>query len=440
MKPLKILACGLIVLTGCTSTAYEKQATAFKESFDTLTGARKGLRDRTVTASSTLVSGNEERALRRAAPILSGTGCVTNARNAEAAAVAAKGQSLDAIYVGQGPLADPASCWIAFAPPKPPKSRTQTAPDTAAIAKERAKELEEARADEALCRSRTRGQKGLEALPPGAEPPKEDAAPARSDGTKPVKPPEESEKVWAAIEAYAAGLPALASAETEKEASAAVGETRDAVAGIGKSLELKGSVYTAVVNLLFLGIEKAIQQRRYEAFKTAVVCANPIFIEARPILRDYMRYEQIAAYDVRSDALRLQFNALDMQFNPADAGTDCGSFPDRCRTRDALDIVRNTKSSPESVFIAWSYLDSRTERLRPQLKAAQTEAAAVNALGRADPAAAVDAFVLAHRKLRDDVMTNKGQSKALRDSLKAFRDAAEALDEALNPKSETEAK
>lgn len=424
MRSLALTLLG-VVLAGCSSTAYQKPVASFKTSIDTLTAARSTFAATNGQGRPEAYLAVEDVLLNSGAPLQAETGCVDQANAALDAALAAlaAGASLDSLYAPGGPMAAPAACSIDVQAVAPAPAK----PAAAAAAFDQADADKEATQDEASCKARTAV---VVPQPPSAEPVTATDATGKKQAL--VDKADDADALWKSIDGYAGGLADLSSADNSTSLTTAVSGAQGAIESAGKGLN--SPAFDPAVELLFAVFDKAVEQERYEAIKTAVICANPLFIRWRSTLRDSLRYEQIAAFENDAALFHADVGHLKTTFNPG----PCSGVPNLelspgCATQRATDVIRDAGSSEELRFVAYEYLADRATRLEPRLKTAQGDAAAVVALSTADPAQAVDAFIAAHRALRKAVIDNTGQLAALESSLNALYTAADALDKALQP-------
>jgi hypothetical protein len=398
------------LVTGCSSTAYDKPVQTLKTSLGAFTTARSGYAATYNTSAEQALAVIDEARLYAGVALLSDASCKAQADAAVAAAdpLVGAGQPLDRLYTGDGTMAVAKVCAVDFVLPTPPAAPRLPA----AAAFNATAAAAEADADTATCMARQ---------PHKATP----AAPSATAAPKPA----DADALWKAVDAYANGLASLSDTASDTAFKNAATGAATAVKSLGAPL--KNSTFGPAVDLLAVGFEAAVEQKRYEALKTAVVCANPVFIRLRGALRDSLRYEQITAF--RNLATRFDAEAAQLHnmYDPA----DCAPAPSRsgCLVTQAQQILKSASASPEQRFAASAFLQDRAARLKTDLTAAQADAHAAMATAAADPAGAVDAFIAAHRALRLAIINNDGQLEALVASASDLSKAAEALAAAAKP-------
>jgi hypothetical protein len=357
------------------------------------------------------------------------TGCYDGAIKALNAAFAAEeaGQSLDALYASGGLMAAPDTCYAEIiVPGETAAAPAAPAPDQFVAAAAEA----EAVADTATCKARTKAD-----------------VPSVPDAGLTSKPePADGDALWKAIGAYASGLGDLSNTTNSTALTTATSGIASAIQSAGASL--KNNAFSPAVSLLFLVFDKAVEQDRYETLKTAVVCANPLFIRWRSVLRDTLRLEQIAAFETEAKLFEEDAARLQAAYGPdPDPAHDChpsGStawiMTGGCATVRARDTVASTTASASDIFTAHLYLAERATALLPRLTAVQAEAASANSLAKGDPVPAVDAFIQAHRALRAAILANDGQFSALESSVDDLAKATSTLQSALAPAAKASSK
>jgi hypothetical protein len=444
-------------LAACSSTAYQKPVATFSGSVDAFTTARGTYASTYGREAGAVRSAIEEKALQDADPVMIATpNCVDQADKALKAATAAAGSgaTLESLYSDGGAMTGGAACSITLIP------STATAPsapagDTHPAAFDTAAAETEAAQDTATCKSRS-----------GADVP---VSPQPTGGASAKAQAEDANALWKSIAAYSSGLNDLSSADNSKSLSDATTGTASAIKTAGGSI--KSKAFAPATDLLFLVFDKAVEQQRYEALKTAVICANPLFIRWRGTLRDSLRYEQIAAFSNEAMLFKADTGLLHASYDPdPNPDADCptgaaaaeggapASKPRRhhrrkadaqaaapavapiakvmtsgCVIARARQVVADPQSTLQAIFSAREFLADRAARFEPRLTAVQAEAASANALATADPGPAVDAFIAAHRALRSAILANDGQFTALESSVDDLYKAATALQTALKP-------
>lgn len=424
-----VAAAGIIMamIAGCTSTAYEKQAGALKKASEGLSTARQTYEATYLAATDDDDAREAQANLASANPLVIKTDCIDRASLAMAAARTAlrAGQALDDLYKANGPMTNAPNCGVyGKEPPKPEERRkgrsgVPSAPgDDAKQRDEQKKKEDEVRAeiasDQRACYSRLKSS------------PKIDQGSAEAGSVE--ERAGHAEQLWAAVDGYVAGLSALSSADAQTKYMESANGARDAIKKIAVG-DLIGKEFKPAVDFLFAIMEGAVQQRRYEAMKTAVVCANPLFLRWQPTLRDAMRYQQIAAFSNASEAFGHAADAL-TGFEAANCNAAKATIA--CNVRDARAILRDPASTLERRMLATNVIADRNQRLQPILTSARDRAASATAIAKNDPAGAVDAFVEAHSQLRKAIVSGAGQGEALQSALGDLYAKAKALDDALS--------
>lgn len=424
-----IVVCGLL-LAGCSSVAYQKPVASFSGAADQLSKSRTTYAATYNQDAPNASAASADAAFGQGAPLIVVSSCAAQGAHALQAATAAveSGQSLDALYASGGVMASVQPCSIGVLPPA--SSIPPARPAAPTVAYGAAAADAEAAADSAACHSRIQT---YAPPPPGPS--------ATLDGSAKAQ---DADTLWKAIDAYASGLTALADPSNSSALSAATAGTASAIQSAGAGL--KDSSFAPAVSLLFLVFDKAVEQARYEALRTAIVCGNPLFIRWRSTLRDTLRLEQIAALERESNLFKVDAARLVASYNPdPDPDRDChpASAPQSwtmtagCAAARARSIVGGTTSGAADAFAARLYLQNRADALQPQYVKAQGEAVAAEAIASADPASTVDAFVQAHRALRAAILANNGQFTAVESSADDLAKAADALRTSLAPASVT---
>jgi len=416
-----IAGAGLAVaaaVAGCSSTAYNKPVQTLKSSLSAFSTARSGYADTYGKTADQAFSVADEKQLYSGAPLVVRADCVTQAQNALAGAnrLLADGQSLDPLYRSGGAMTAAARCSVDVLP-SADAAADPSAPAPADF--DQAAANAEADADSATCAGRLAGKAAT--------------APTGATG---IKGPD-ADALWKTIDAYSDGLVSLSDADNDKAFKDAASGAAAAVKSLGAPL--KSKTFGPAVDLLAAGFQAAIEQQRYEALKTAVICANPVFIRLRGTLRDSLRYEQIAAFSNLATRFHDQVGQMHSLFDPAPC--TAGSPADAgCVVTQARQIIADPNSKPEQRFAALGFLQDRGLRLKSHLDAAQADARAAMALAATDPAGPVDSFIAAHRALRLAIVKNDGQLDALEASAGALLTAAKALDAAAKPAAAAAAK
>jgi hypothetical protein len=426
-------AAAMMLLSACDATVYESRTGDLKTAFSGLSDARSAFAARPagleVDEASALLSGDAIR--------FDGS-CVQRAGAAQdkAAKLAGAGEPLDAVYADGGPLSTDGDCYVGLTPRPKPKAKPKPAADAPAAPAPAPAETKPGKppkppmtveeviaADEQTCQAR------LALTPPPAPKPADVAQGAGGEDSP-------NEQLWAALQAYVDDLAKISAAAETKRLTDASGGAGDKLKAL--SDKAGGGPIGVGIQFLFQVIDKAVEQQRYEDLKTSVVCGNAMLLKWRGPLKDALRYQQIAAYDVRARSLDADVSYLQALYDdPANCAklAASGSMADLAAGRCDVLIARRglLAKTPDDHLRAATYLQVRSGALAGKLAELKSSTAAVNALGAADPGPAVDAFIKAHRALRDDIVAGKGQAKALFTSFQDLYSAGDALNKALKP-------
>jgi hypothetical protein len=469
-KRLWSAALAVVALGGCSTTPYQASVATVKSSMDAFTTAQASYSATYAAVKAGTANSVNAILLQGGAPVLVDDACVGSAEAALSAAKSSIGSNgLDTLYdkAAGGAMAEPKTCAVSLRPErkdtKPAEPAVATAAKTATSASKYDPESaeKEAAADVVACKRLREVD-----LPP----------PANLKGAAEAEAVAGVDAYIKAINAYVAGLSDLTSADNSTKLSTA---TSGAATAIG-SLDTKDKAFSPAINLLFVLFDKAVEQKRYSALKRIVLCANPVIIRSRGAVRDAMRYEQIASFEVASRTFAGDAKELQAVFDAAPAA-DCpplapraslaavaeptvnthrarrgkrgvkpaveappaaptptlaasnGPIPRNCVLTWALARAQDPHATPDDLFQAYAYLQNRAGQLGPRLQSVQAEAQAARALAAADPGPAVDALIQAHRALRKAIVDGKGQFAALQAAASDLNKASTALETALAP-------
>lgn len=442
-------ALALVTLSGCSTVPYQGPATAFQSALSDFTKAQASY-GQTYSAPEIAARAQEPEFLESAYPIAIDTSCTTisHAALGEATRVLASNGSLDPLYAPGGRMANPATCHAGVIPaPAAPRAAAAAARVTKPAFDEASADAE-AQADAVACRAYTVAE----------------APVVSSQVPTPADRKSDLGTIWSALGDYAAGLVDLSSASNKKSLSDAEAGTSAAIKSDLANLKDK-NLYSSITDLLFAAFDAAINQARYNALRRAVTCVNAGLIRTRPVLRSAARYQQIAGFDNLASAFEADAKAVMAAYNPdPNPDQDCprarptnpvmrkrGALAESvkalpvwskpCLYARAREVAADPRSSAQEAFLAHQLLLSRALALGPILARLEQEASAANAMAANDPGPLTDAFIETHRKLRDAIVSGRGQFGAVYDSLSTLGKDAKAVNDAINaPAAKTSSK